>query len=255
MGIRLDREDAVATLTIDRPEARNALTAAMKQELIARCAELANDRDVRAVAIRGAGGKSFASGADITEMATIDSVDGWLEQAQLVEDLYQAIESIRAPTVAVIEGYALGSGLIMALACDLRICTPSARLGAPAAATLGNCLALGEYARIVRILGPTRARQMLLLAMILDAEQALDWGMVTEVVDSERLEARVGEVLAKLAGHAPLSMWATKEALRRLTPPDGVDFDDVLSTVLGSRDFVEGRQAFADRRPPIWQRA
>ena len=79
--------------------------------------------------------------------------------------------------------------------------------------------------------------------------------MVTEVVDSERLEARVGEVLAKLAGHAPLSMWATKEALRRLTPPDGVDFDDVLSTVLGSRDFVEGRQAFADRRPPIWQRA
>ena len=127
-------------------------------------------------------------------MATIDSVDGWLEQAQLLEDLYQAIESIRAPTVAVIEGYALGSGLIMALACDLRICTPSARLGAPAAATLGNCLALGEYARIVRILGPTRARQMLLLAMILDAEQALDWGMVTEVVDSERLEARVGEV-------------------------------------------------------------
>ena len=121
----------------------------MKQELVARCGELAADRDVRAVAIRGAGGKSFASGADIAEMSTIDSVDGWLEQARLVEDLYRAIESIRAPTVAVIEGYALGSGLIMALACDLRICTPAARLGAPAAATLGNCLALGEYARIV----------------------------------------------------------------------------------------------------------
>lgn len=251
-GVRLDRTESIATITVDRPAARNALTVAMKGQLIDMCAELGADRDIRVVAIRGAGGKSFISGADIKEMGEI-GVDGFVEQVRLVEELYAAIESIPQPTVAVIEGYALGSGLFLALACDMRVCTVDSKLGAPAAALLGNCLAPGEYSRLVDALGPLRTKELLMRARVLTAEHALSWGLVSDVVERADLDAHVAELLATLAGHAPLAMWAAKEAVRRVASPEPAALDDILTVVFGSDDFKEGRAAFNEKRPPHWR--
>lgn len=246
---------AVAVITVHRPEARNALTVSMKRRLIELSQVAALDPAVRVVAFRGAGGKAFMSGADIAEMAALDSVDDFVEQARLVDDLYAAIESIPQPTVAIIDGFAVGSGLMVALACDLRLCAPAARFGVPAAATTGNCLSAGEYSRLLATLGMARAKDLLLTGRMLTSEEALSWGLVSEIVPADTIDVRVGEFLATVAQSAPLATVAAKESLSRIARDPNDPLDDVLRRVLGSADFQEGCQAFVEKRRPIWRNA
>ena len=250
--VRLVRHDAVAVVTVDRPAARNALTRAMKDRLIELCGTVGADPEVRAMVLRSAGGRSFISGADIREMGEVPSIDGFLELAVQVEDLYAAIEAVPVPTVAVVEGYALGSGFFAALACDLCVCTTGATFGVPAASKIGNCLAPGEYARLVTAVGVPRARQLLLTGRLLDGAAARDWGLVYEAVAPDDLEAALTTLTELLAASAPMSIWAAKESVRRVIAGAPAD-DDILRRVLRSEDFQEGMAAFAEKRPPVWR--
>jgi enoyl-CoA hydratase len=252
--VRLERRGAAAFMTVDRPEARNALSSEMRREMIAMCEALRADRDVRVVVLRGAGGKSFISGGDIREFSQTDSVEGFLALERVTEQLYQALEALPMPTVAVVEGFALGGGLMLAACCDLRLCTSDARLGIPIARTIGNCLSPGEYARLTALIGPARVKELILFAELMDAAKAAEWGMITEVVERDGLEARLDALVEQLGGQAPLTMWAVKEAVLRLRRGPSTD-TDIMEKVLASEDFREGVAAFLEKRPPRWRNA
>ena len=250
--IDLVRDGAVAQVTVNRPEARNALTSTMRTRLQAVFEELGGDRAVRVVVLRGAGGKSFISGADIAEFQEQRSTEDFLAMARRDEELYRTIEALPQPTVAVIEGYAIGGGLMLAAMCDLRICTEDSKLGITSARSLGNCLSPGMYARLSALLGPGRLKELLIVSELLPAQRALDWGLVNEVVARDELDDRLHALTGQLSAHAPLTMWAAKESVRRLIAgePSG---EDIMETVLGSADFKEGVAAFLEKRPPRWQ--
>ena len=213
--------------------------------------ELAADKDVRVVFLRGAGG-TFVAGADIKEFLEQRTTEDVLEAARLEEEMSRSIERIPAPVVAVIEGYCLGGGLTLASACDLRISTSDAKLGIPSAKSLGNSLASGMYARLASIVGQARLRELLILAPTLTAETAFAWGLVNEVVAPDALEQRLLDLAAQLSTHAPLTMWAAKEAMIRNIGAHP-DTSDISEKVLGSRDFREGIDAFVEKRPPVWR--
>src|SRR3954452_22495588 len=235
--IRLERDKDVAVITVDRPHARNALTAAMRPRIIGMLDQLRDDRALRAVLLRGAGGRAYIAGGDIQEFAS-SSVDDFLVVERQVEALYEAIERLPVPVVAVVEGAAMGAGFMLAMSCDLCVCTPDARFGVPIA-RLGNCLAPGEFRRLLARVGPGRARDLLMRARALDAPTACAWGLVTEVVARDALEARLGELTAELRAAAPRALSAAKASMHALAREEPLG-TELLAQVLGSRDFREG---------------
>ena len=169
-----------------------------------------------------------------------------------MESYIVGLEALPVPTLAVIEGFAVGGGLAIAAACDLRIATPDARFGVPIARTLGNCLSMANYARLVTAFGASRAKRMLLLAENLSAEEALTAGFLTEIVASGDLDRRVAELTERLATHAPITMRVTKEAIRRLMHAGIPDGDDLLRACYGSDDFRIGVKSFMEKRGLHW---
>jgi enoyl-CoA hydratase len=250
--VRYTRDGAVVTVIFDRPEARNAMTWRMYEQLGEACARIRGEAGLRVVVFRGAGGKSFIAGTDIAQFRAFrTSDDGFAYEAKM-EAYLDAVETLPVPTLAVVEGFAIGGGLAIAAACDLRIATPGARFGVPTARTVGNCLSIANYARLVAALGASRAKRMLLLAENLTAEEALTAGFVSEIVAAPDLDRRVGELTARLAQHAPITMRVTKEAIRRLMHAGLPDGDDLLRACYGSDDFRIGVSAFVDKREPQW---
>jgi enoyl-CoA hydratase len=150
---------------------------------------------------------------------------------------------VRKPTIALVHGFAMGSGLALSAACDLRVCTPDARFGMPIARTVGNCLSMENYARLAALLGEGPVKELVFTARAVDAEEALAIGLATEVVADA--EARVAQLCELLASHAAVTLRVTKEALRRLRPvPDG---DDLVREAYGSAEFRERVAAFLSR--------
>jgi enoyl-CoA hydratase len=246
-----ERNPPVATIMLNRPRFHNALTWAMYDGLIEICMRLASDPEVRAVIIRGAGDKAFASGTDIEQFAEVrNAADGLAYEARL-ERAVGALEALNKPTLAAIEGYAVGGGAALALACDLRYGGTSTRIGVPIARTLGNCLSLANYARLLDAVGPGLAKELLFRARLATAEEAKSAGLLNEVVPEGQAYARALEVAAEIAEHAPLTIQVTKEALRRLRKKRAeVDGDDLIAQVYASADFREGVAAFSERRKP-----
>lgn len=251
MSVVMKIDGPVATATIDRPEARNAMTMAMYDALADFCAWVDESPEVRVAVVRGAGGKAFVSGTDINHFRDFSGAADGLEYERRIESVLARLEEVAVPTIAVVEGYATGGGLSIAAACDLRICTSSAQFGLPIARTLGNCVSMPTYARLVRLIGAARTVQLVYTAGFVDGEEAVRIGLASELVSD--VEGRLGELCAQLAGHAPLTMRASKIALRRLRdqslPPD----EDLIALCYGSDDFREGVTAFLEKRPPDWQ--
>src|SRR5262249_20240911 len=162
--VRYVRNGAVATVTFDRPGARNAMTWRMYEQLSEACARMRGEEGLRVAVFRGAGGKSFIAGTDIAQFQAFRSGEDGVAYENKMEGYISAVETLPVPTLAVIEGFAIGGGLAIAAACDLRIATPGSRFGVPIARTLGNCLSVANYARLVAGLGAARAKKMLLLA-------------------------------------------------------------------------------------------
>jgi enoyl-CoA hydratase/carnithine racemase len=251
--VRYEQEGGVVRLTFAREAARNAMTWKMYDELDAACDRIKDDRSVRAVVLRGEGHRAFIAGTDISQFADFETGDDGIAYEARVESITEKLERLPQPTVAVVEGYAVGGGLIISAVCDLRICSTSARFGMPVARTLGNCLSMANYARLSWMVGPAHTKALVMRADFIDAQTALQTGLATEVHEPDELDSRVDELSDQLATQAPLTMWATKESIRRLVVDDIPDNSDIVQRVYGSVDFKEGNAAFVEKRSAQWQ--
>ena len=251
--VRLDIDGAVASVVFDRPAARNAMTWAMYGQLVAICDRLSREPGVRVACLRGAGGEAFVAGTDIEQFKAFkDGGDGVAYERRIDEGVAR-LESLPMATVAVIEGWAVGGGLAIATACDIRIATPSARLGVPIAKTLGNCLSAANLARLVAAFGRPRVQRMLVGAEILTADEGLACGYLAQVVPAEGMDDAAAALCRRLASLAPVTQAVTKEALRRLLVQNLPDVEDLILRAYGSEDFREGVTAFAEKRSPAWR--
>jgi enoyl-CoA hydratase len=241
----------VATATVARCEARNAMTMAMYDALADFCAWVDDSPEVRVAVIRGAGSKAFISGTDINHFRDFESAEDGLAYEQHIESVLTRLEQVTVPTIAVVDGYATGGGLSIAAACDLRLCTPDAKFGLPIARTLGNCVSMPTYARLAHLIGTARTLHLIYTAGFVDGAEAARIGLASELVDD--VDARLTELCAQLASHAPLTMRASKTALRRLRDHELPEDEDLIRLCYGSEDFREGVAAFLAKRKPQWQ--
>ena len=251
--VHYDVLGVVARITFDRRAARNAMTWAMYDQLDAALGWLEADPAVRVVELRGAGGH-FVAGTDIGQFASFSSGDDGVTYERRLEGIVSRLETLRVPTVAVVQGNAAGAGLLFAAVCDIRVCTPDAMFSAPIARTVGNTLSLASIARLVAHLGPSRTKALLMTAGAIEAAEARATGFVNSVVEPDRLDQKVSELLEKLAGLAPLTLRATKQMVALVTGEvTSAAAEDVVRWVYGSRDFREGVRAFGEKRSPEWE--
>ena len=244
-------DGGVVTVTIDRPQRKNAMTQAMWREMARLFRAFADDDAVRAVVLRGAGG-DFCAGADIGEFET---VRGSADSARLYESensaAFAAVRDCPVPTIAAIGGICFGGGFGMAAACDIRIAAADAVFSVPAA-KLGLAYPVDAMADIVHAVGPQVARHMAYSAARLDAAGALSAGFLLEVVEKDGLEARAAELAAVIAANAPLSIRASKASIRAVLtgdPADAAHAGALGDATFESADYAEGRAAFREKRP------
>lgn len=250
----VERRGPVRWIVFNRPQARNSLTWAMYDRLMAECEAVNRDPGSRALVLTGSGG-TFVAGTDISQFGDLRTEADVLAYEARGSQVMEALEAVRVPTIAAIAGACTGAGAIIAATCDLRIATPSARFGFPIARTLGNCLSMSNYARAWALLGSGRLKDLIFRARLMDGEALLQAGILSELTAEEgALQARAQQLAEEVAGNAPLTLWATKEALRRLRDrivPGEADRDLVLRCYL-SKDFREGVSAFLAKRAPSW---
>jgi len=249
-----DKRDDIGWITFNRPQARNALTFAMYEGLAEICGRVGTTHEARALVITSAGDKAFAAGTDIAQFKSFEGGQDGIAYERKMDRILDTIERCPVPTIAAVTGFCTGGGAAIAAVCDFRVASATAQFGFPIARTLGNCLSMANYARLAALIGPQRVKEMILLAKLVDAETALKIGLVSELLpDTAALHARAEELARTLAGHAPITMQTTKEALRRLQARlgDG-DIDDLVRRTYGSADFREGMSAFLEKRPPKW---
>jgi enoyl-CoA hydratase/carnithine racemase len=252
--LRIEQDGRTAWITFNRPEARNAMTFDMYERLHDECGRLDRDPGVRVVVLRGAGDRAFASGTDIRQFLELTTREDALGYEARITRVLARIHGMTKPTVAMVQGDAVGGGLFMALACDLRIVADHVRFGAPVARTIGNCTAPMSFTLLAATIGPVRARNVLLTARLVDAAEAKAIGLADEVHPREALEGRVRELAAHLTELAPLTLAAVKEATRRVTAPTSLrDAEDIILSCYLSADFREGVRAFLEKRKPDWQ--
>ena len=247
-------EPPLAILTFNRPEARNAMTWAMYDALLAACETVDANPQVRVFILRGAGGKAFVSGTDISQFQAFRTPGDGIAYEKRISAVLNRLDRVAKPTIAQIEGFAVGGGCGIAATCDLRVATPESSLGIPIARTLGNCASTGTFGRIVDLVGPARAKEMLFTGRLVPAAEAAAIGLVNRVVPKETIESEVMALAREIAGNAPLTIRATKEMTRRILAvrhPTDSD-EDLVEMCYMSADFKEGVTAFLAKRRPLW---
>jgi enoyl-CoA hydratase/carnithine racemase len=251
--VLLERAAPVAILTLSRPAALNALTWSMYQQIEEHLETLANDDAIRAIILRGDGGKAFAAGTDIQQFVGFTGEMG-VDYEKKMEAIIERLYTYPKPTIAVVQGYAVGAGIILPAVCDLRYATPASRFGVPIGRTLGNCLSLKNYQHLVNGFGAMHAKEMLFTGRLLSAADALQCGFLTGILDEAQIMQHAQDIAQQISMIAPLTIWGAKEAHRRMAEAaQAIPFDDVIDRVYGSADFAEGVQAYLDKRKPTWQ--
>jgi len=252
--VRLDVEDAVATLTVDRPDRLNALNRETLEALLDALTE-ADANDARCLVITGAGGRAFAAGADIDEMAEYTTQEAHA-YAELGHAVTRAVEEFPAPAIAAINGYAFGGGLELALACDLRVAAERAVLG-QTEIDLGVIPGWGGTQRLPRLVGDEVARRLIYFGDRVDAQDAHELGLVGDVVAHDELAAEVADLAADLAARPRFALAAAKEAITQSHQTDlaaGLDFERrTWASLFGTPDQREGMRAFLDDREPAFE--
>jgi enoyl-CoA hydratase len=246
--------DGIGRITFNRPQARNALTFAMYERLAEICAAADQDRSLKVLILTGAGDKAFAAGTDINQFRAFKTPEDAIAYEVGLDRVLGAVEQCRVPTIAAITGACTGGGAGIASCCDLRIGTRTVKFGFPIARTLGNCLSMSNLGRLAALIGPARVKDIIFTARLVEAPEAAAIGLLNEVVeDSPALARRADELAQLIAGHAPLTLRATKEALRRLQDQlSHENAEDLILMCYMSRDFREGMDAFLNKRPPQW---
>jgi len=242
-------------VTLNRPEARNALTFAMYDRLAEICANVPEDGSVKAIVVTGAGEKAFAAGTDMTQFRAFSKPQDALDYEHRMDRVFGAVEACPVPTIAAIAGACTGGGAGIAAACDLRIASEDLKFGFPIARTLGNTLSIANLSRLATLIGAGRVKDVIFTARLVGAQEAAAIGLVSEILpDHAALIARAAELADQLAGHAPLTLSTTKEALRRLRVTGAkADDRDLIIKAYMSQDFREGMEAFLGKRKPVWK--
>ena len=251
--IIIERKEGIAQVKFNRPEVRNALTFEMYEVVYNLCVEANETEEIRAIVFAGVDSSAFASGTDIGLLQGIKDGKGGIEYEERIERVVGMVERCRVPTIAAIAGACTGGGAALATACDLRIGAKNMRFGYPMAKTLGNCLSLPNSARLIFLIGPGRFKELLLTARLMGAEEAYATGLVSEVVEPLDVLARAHELAVRIAENAPLTIWAAKEAVRRLHEHlQSTDFNDVIEKSYQSDDFRLGVESFIKKQMPNW---
>jgi enoyl-CoA hydratase len=255
--ILADVEGGIGWLTFNQPEKRNAMSMEMWQGVADAFEAFQADPEVRVVVMRGAGGKAFVSGADISEFdANRANAEQKAQYNAVTARGKQWLAQIEKPLVAMIEGFCIGGGLAVALNADVRIATESSKFGIPAA-KLGLGYDFAGLATLARLVGPSVARDILFSARFLPAEEALRVGLINRVVPDSDLESDVRDYCALIAQNAPLTIRAAKAAMREWerdpSDRDLAHVDALVNACFDSVDYAEGRRAFAEKRPPRFQ--
>ncbi len=249
--LRVERQGAVATLWIDRQPKMNTMTVAMRNEFPGIFRDIDADAGVRVAVIRGAGGKAFSAGGDVAEFLTLAPAD-----LELWGDTLTAAERCRKPVIAAIDGYTMGAGLELAVACDFRIATLRSEFAFPEV-RLGMIPGSGGTQRAMRLIGMTRAKLFMMTGQRIGAERAEAWGLITQAVPNDGLDAAVGALATEMADKAPLALRTLKMVLNR-------GADAPLETALelerksyawlrATHDYDEGVRSFLDKRPPRYE--
>lgn len=251
--VLVTRDGPIVTLTFNRPEARNAITWGMYERLGQTCEEVDADDSIRVLVLRGAGGKAFVSGTDISQFAVFETAEDGLRYERELDARMDRLERVRKPVIAQVEGYAVAAGFRITVATDIRIATPDARFGAPIARTLGNCLSMSAYSALLDLFGPSRLKELMFTARLIEAKEAHAAGFVNEIVPREAIGARVRALAAQISAHAPITLQVTKEAVRRIQAERRAHGgDDLIARTYASADFKEGVRAFLEKRIPRW---
>jgi enoyl-CoA hydratase len=247
----------IATLTINRPAALNALNRAVIDEIREVIDEMRADPAIRVLIVTGAGDRAFVAGADIAAMAAMSPIEG-LDFAEAGHRVMDSLESLPIPVIAAVNGFALGGGLELALACDLIVAVENARFGQPEV-NLGLIPGFGGTQRLARRIGLARAREAILTGDLFDAKNAYEWGLVNRLVAPGNLMAEVNKLAGKIAAKSAVALRQAKAALRAAmssTQETGLAFErEAFGVVFGSADRIEGTTAFVQKRPPKWTHA
>jgi enoyl-CoA hydratase len=254
MTLLLETTNNIATITLNRPEVLNSLNAEMFDDLERTFTHLAADPTIRAIILTGSGDRAFAAGADIRGLASTDAISG-LAVSQRGQQVFTLIETCGKPTIAAINGVALGGGCELALACTLRIASETALLGLPET-KLGLIPGYGGTQRLTRLIGRGQALRLMLTAAIVPAAEALTLGLVEEVTPAANLLTRAQALAATIATLSPLGIAGVLESINRtegLTPTAGLAIEaEIFGRLCGTADKQEGLQAFLEKRKPTW---
>lgn len=251
-----EKADGIGWMTFNNPERRNATSLEMWQAIAVILDDFAADPAVRVVVMRGAGDKAFVSGADISQFEDQRAnAEAAARYNEVADGARAAMAALDKPLIAMIRGYCLGGGVALAMAADMRFAADDASFGIPAA-RLGISYGFGYLKKLVDLVGPAYAKEMLLTARRFGAAEALHIGLVNRVVPVAELEATVREVCAAIIDNAPLSIVANKATIdEALKDPDARDMariDELARVCFDSADYAEGRRAFMEKRKPVW---
>ena len=248
----IEQDGAVARLTVNRPKVRNALSIGIIQRIAQTLRGLSRDRAVRVFVLTGAGDRVFISGADVREfreqLATPESA---LSYDAAAEQLQSALREVPQPVIARIQGHAVGSGTIVAASCDFRIAVRTAKFGIPVA-KFGFLAPVPDTLRLVQLVGPAKAKWLLMTGQLIEAPEAQAIGLIDQVVEPENLEATVNTLATTLAANAPLTIKATKQIIETMTAPSANVASGApwYAEIFRSCDFREGLDAFFTKRKP-----
>jgi enoyl-CoA hydratase/carnithine racemase len=244
----VSRDGPVATITLNRPEKLNALTLPMLAALDDALLAIDDDAAVRVLVIKGSGAKAFSAGADVVAWSSLAPLDMWRTWTRTGHRVMERLESLRQPTIAALNGIAYGGGLELALACDLRIAADHVKLGAPEVG-IATVPGWGMTTRLATVVGPARAKQMILTGLPVDAERAADWGLLSEVVPAADLDAATDDLAARIAAQAPVAVQVAKQLIDASRPRVSLEALGGGLTAF-TDDAREGQAAFREKRTP-----
>ena len=247
----IERRDRVAVITVNRPDKLNALNVTTRREIVEAFHELTNDSEVRVIVMTGAGEKAFIAGADINEFA--GKTANQQREVMKTTRAFQGIEECPKPVIAMINGYALGGGCEIAMACDIRVASTNAKIGQPEI-KLGIIPGGGGTQRLPRLVGEGRAMELILTGDMISAEEALRFGLIEYAVPPEDLESKTMELANKIAAMSPVALAMAKQAVKnasRMGSDSGLDSEaDLFALCFASEDKEEGVRAFIEKRKP-----
>jgi enoyl-CoA hydratase len=253
--IIFEKSEGIAVITLNRPDALNAWSKELAKEFLSAMEDAGKDEGIKAVIVTGAGEKAFSAGADIKAMKGMTALKA-RELSNMGYKICNAIESLEKPVIAAINGFALGGGMEVSMACDFRIASDKARMG-QTEINIGLIPGWGGTQRLTRLVGKARAKELIYTGKIIDANTALQWGVVNMVVPAAELMTAVKQYAKELAGKAPVAMKVAKALIEK---GSGVDLESALAleregfgVVASSEDLQEGVSAFTEKRKPAWK--